>query len=208
MHDYSIDRHPKEKIIFFMSYLVIILAPQINNLFNWLHTSFKFKIDSAFTIPLISIPIFSLFFGIYWLFDNVLWKFSILRKFLLVPDLNGEWEITGKTIYNEGKESQIDWNASLIITQSWSKISIILAAKASISESFSASMIKKEGVGYLLNYAYKNTPSIESIGLQSHQGIAFITFEPECVSGNGEYFTDHNRQTSGKMTWRKKIGSK
>ena len=29
---------------------------------------------------------------IYWLFDNYIWKWKLLRKVLNVPDLNGHWE--------------------------------------------------------------------------------------------------------------------
>jgi hypothetical protein len=33
MHDYSIDRHPKEKILFFLAFAAIATAPYINKLF-------------------------------------------------------------------------------------------------------------------------------------------------------------------------------
>ncbi|MDH5647774.1 MAG: hypothetical protein OEZ01_17315, partial [Candidatus Heimdallarchaeota archaeon] len=95
MHDYSIDRHPKEKVLFVLAFAAISVAPLLNNLVQ--HLSVSLKASTGWGLPPITaIPVFGLFFGIYFLFNKYLWKWLWLRKFLLVPDLNGKWKCSGQ----------------------------------------------------------------------------------------------------------------
>ncbi|WP_125250284.1 hypothetical protein [Leptospira meyeri] len=159
-------------------------------------------------IPTLSIPIFTVFILAYLSLDKYLWKIKYFRKLFLVPDLNGIWEIKGLTVFRNGDKTNFEWNGQVIIKQSWSKITIILKTKTSKSESISASIISKPGSGYLLVYSYENKPEIGVEELNYHIGLTSMEINLECNSGSGEYFTNHSRQTSGKMEWLKKDDQK
>lgn len=195
MHDYSIDQHPKQKIIFGLSFLAIVVAPWINRLLSLLSDQIPF-----ISSPVVSsIPVFGLFMGIFWLFDNKLWKHEFIRRFLLVPDLNGKWKVHGRTVSKEGEAVSIDWSGELSITQSWSKMVMRLVTKTSTSESKSASIVRKEGDGYHVTYHYENRPNVDSANLLFHIGTAEIKFDASCQNGSGFYYTSKERTTTGSM---------
>ena len=125
MHDYSIDRHPKEKILFVLAFSAISAAPLLNNLIHRLVTYLEVSTGWS-SPPVTAIPVFGLFIGIYFLFDRHLWKIRWLRKFLLVPDLNGKWLCTGQTTLKDGVSVTYDWAGEITITQSWSRILVHL----------------------------------------------------------------------------------
>jgi SMODS-associating 2TM, beta-strand rich effector domain len=124
MHDYSIDRHPKEKVLFFLALLAILITPQLNKAAA--HVVAYFDASTGWSIPLAAIPVFALFGGIYFIFDQYLWKWKWARRILLVPDLNGVWACTGLTTLKNGEAVSNEWIGTITITQSWSKISIRL----------------------------------------------------------------------------------
>lgn len=202
MHDYSIDNHPKDKILFFLALIAITTTPLINNLvkeflvFVGVNTGWS-------SIPATVIPVFAFFGGLYWLFNKHLWKISFLRRFLLVPDLNGKWSIDGKTSLKEGKEADYVWGGEITVTQSWSKILIHIKTKQSSSKSVSASIHLDEGIGYKLLYQYENIPNADELELLKHSGTAELLFDLECLTANGHYYTDRHRNTVGTMKLRK-----
>ena len=203
MHDYSIDRHPKEKIIFFLAYLAIASAPFLNDLGQQFVTFLE--INTGWGLPpFIAIPILGLFFLIYQLFDKHLWKIRSFRKLLLVPDLNGQWVCSGNTTLKDGNQVSIDWNGEVTITQSWSKILVHLKTESSHSKSISACLFHEVGVGYKLLYEYESNPSANQHELKKHAGSAEILFAEDCKTGEGHYFTDQHRQTVGMLSLRRK----
>jgi hypothetical protein len=201
MHDYSIDRSPRVKILFFLSAIAIFLAPKIN---SWLFNGLEwFRAWSGSTRAIaVAIPTFVLFSALYLAVDRWLWRYRVIRRLLLVPDLNGTWQCEGRTTLRRGEKAEFDWAAKINIVQSWSKISIHLQTSQSSSSSTTAS-VQSHAHGYRLNYTYKNNPRPGEPELSVHDGIAEIEFDPDCIKGSGHYFTDQHRQTSGKMHWKK-----
>ena len=49
-----------------------------------------------------AVPVTAFFGLLYLLFDRYLWKWSMFRRVLLVPDLNGVWECRGRTALKNG----------------------------------------------------------------------------------------------------------
>ena len=41
MHDYSIDKHPKEKILFVLAFIAITIAPLADKLIDWAFSFFE-----------------------------------------------------------------------------------------------------------------------------------------------------------------------
>lgn len=202
MHDYSIDRHPKQKILFFLAFFSILIAPIIDGCIQNLVEMLKANNIWA-SAPVTAIPVFALFGGLYWLFNRHLWKVSAFRKVFLVPDLNGTWECTGHTTQKSGVLTDVDWNGSITITQSWSQILIYLQTKSSQSKSISASIYYDEGVGYRLLYQYVNDPDADQLDLSKHTGATEVVIDLNCDSGKGYYFTDQHRNTVGTLKIKK-----
>ena len=198
MHDYSIDRHPKEKVLFLLALIAIVTAPIVKGLAEYLVSLLEVS-TSWSSAPVVAVPVFGLFAGLYFLFDKFLWKITWLRKLLLVPDLNGKWACTGRTNLKNGEPVNFDWNATVSITQSWSKILIHLKTSQSESKSISASIYHEAGVGYRLLYQYNNKPNADELDLSNHSGSAELLFSEGAESASGSYYTDRHRTTVGTM---------
>jgi len=199
MHDYSIDKHPKEKVLFFLALMAISAAPPIKQLADTLIASLEASTGWS-SAPVVAIPVFGLFAGLYFLFDKYLWKISWLRKVLLVPDLNGKWACIGHTNLKNAKAVSYDWEATVSITQSWSKILIHLKTQQSESKSISASIYHEAGVGYRVLYQFNNKPNADEIDLNNHSGSVEILFSENTKSAFGSYYTDRHRTTVGTMS--------
>lgn len=199
MHDYSMDRHPKEKILFWLAFIAIMATPYINTLFKLLEAHL-----GGLTLPLSGFSVFLVFGGIFWAFDRHLWKCKIVRKFLLMPDLNGSWVCEGRTDIKEGQPTNYAWQGEIDITQSWSKFIIRLKTGNSISFSTAASIRRIDSHGYRVLYLYENDPKSVQSGLNKHEGAAEISFNFDCTEGEGNYYTDEHRSTVGAMKLRRK----
>lgn len=202
MHDYSIDRHPKEKVLFLLALIAIIAAPLVKGLAEYLVSLLEVSAGWS-SAPVVAVPVFGLFSGFYFLFDRFLWKITLLRKLLLVPDLNGKWVCAGRTSLKNGEPVNFDWNSVVSITQSWSKILIHLKTSQSESKSISASIYHEAGVGYRLLYQYNNKPNADELDLSNHSGSAELLFSEDIESASGSYYTDRHRKTVGTMRLRR-----
>jgi hypothetical protein len=190
MHEYSIDKNPKSRILFYLALFSIGVA----TLIQWIS-------DSVFLefIPVLAIPTVSVYLGLYTVFNRYLWKNKFVRRFLLVPDLNGTWVCDGETCLKNGKQADFQWSATITINQSWSKILIRLKTPQSESKSISASIFHEEGVGYRLLYQYDNKPNADQQDLRNHSGSSELLFDESITSAEGAYFTDRHRTTVGTM---------
>jgi len=200
MHDYSIDRHPKEKVIFFLSVTAVTITPLVNAVIK----SICDKLGLIGELAATTIPV-SLFFAfIYWLFDEKLWKVALCRRFMLVPDLNGDWSCDGKQFLKQGKQVELFWKAEIKVIQSWSKIIVNLKTAQSQSRSVTASIRREPGSGYRLVFVYENSPNADERALHRHTGTCELIFDQKCLGADGFYFTDHDRNTVGTMKLVKK----
>ncbi|MCB1824403.1 MAG: hypothetical protein H6974_15555 [Gammaproteobacteria bacterium] len=198
MHDYSIDKHPKEKILFFLALIAITTAPLLQDLADKIVAYLQVNTGWS-SAPVVAVPVFAIFAGLYFLFNKYLWRVDRLRRILLVPDLNGTWDCKGQTTLKNGVEADYQWNATITITQSWSKILIHLKTTQSESKSISASIFHEDGVGYRLLYQYNNNPNANELDLLNHSGSAELLFSEDMSSASGSYFTDRHRTTVGTM---------
>jgi hypothetical protein len=121
-----------------------------------------------------------------------------------VPDLNGKWICAGHTILKNGEQVDIDWDGTIAITQSWSKILIHLKAKQSKSKSISASIYHEDGVGFRVLYQYDNRPNADELDLSNHSGTTELLFSEDTASADGSYYTDRHRTTVGTISLERK----
>lgn len=203
MHDYSIDKHPKERVLFALSFIAIVTAPALNKCIAWITNELGVATGLWSTSLITVVPVMTVFGVIYWLFNSKLWKVEWLRSRLLVPNLNGTWKCEGLSVMRQGSIVNYPWSGEIRITQSWTKISIYISTSQSSSRSTSASIFHEPGVGYLLSYHYANAPNADQTDLKKHDGTAEILFAEDGLLGAGHYFTDQHRMTTGTMKLQK-----
>ncbi len=198
MHDYSIDKHPKEKVLFILALIAITTAPLLQDVADIIVAYLEVNAGWS-SAPVVAVPVFGIFAGLYFLFNKYLWKINWLRKVLLVPDLNGTWECKGHTILKNGEPANYDWVSTISISQSWSKILIHSKTSQSESKSISASIYHEDGIGYRLLYQYNNKPNADELDLKNHSGSSELLFAEDTSSASGSYYTDRHRTTVGTM---------
>lgn len=154
---------------------------------------------SSWGIPATGVSAVGVFGGMWWVFDHWLWKLPILRRVLLVPDLNGEWRCVGHTVSQGSETVDYAWEASITICQSWSKMLIRLKTKSSGSMSLAASVYHEGDGRYRLIYPYGNEPRPSEAELRQHIGLTRLLFDREIMTADGWYFTDGSRRTTGEM---------
>lgn len=150
-------------------------------------------------IPTTGVSAIGVFGGFWWLFDHWLWKLPVLRRVLLVPDLNGTWKCVGKTVSQGSETVDYKWEATVTISQSWSKMLIRLETKSSGSMSLAASVYHDGDGRYRLIYPYANDPRPSEEELKHHNGLTLLLFDREIKTADGRYFTDGSRRTAGEM---------
>lgn len=174
-----------------ISFVLIFIALTI---IEWLK---NFHINSHIPASVFSlISAGGIYILLYTCFDKYLWKNNRLGKLLCVPNLEGNWDVSGHTKSDGGMK----WEGKLTIVQSWDKVRIHLKTKTSHSDSVTASIIHDEGIGYQLLYNYRNQPKTGEEHLTSHVGFAEFRFDKELNSAEGHYFNGQGRATFGTMT--------
>lgn len=143
----------------------------------------------------------SIYLLLYSLFDSKMWKWRLISKYINVPDLSGEWDCAGRGKNKEG--DIVEWNAKVIIFQSWDRVHIYMKTSQSSSDSIAASIMYDGEIGYRLVYNYQNSPRIDEAELNKHMGFAELTFDKNLATAEGEYFNGRGRNTFGIMKLRK-----
>lgn len=185
MHEYIDETKNRTKVIFWIaviSFLISVgLTYGINVIIKLLWKTEDLEILLLCVTVVFGISASAIFGIIYYFFDNFLWKLKIFKN----SDLSGEYECHGISKDKTQKEKD-EYEATITIKQTWSKITIHLDAKLSQSDSFMA-RVSKTGMGYVkLDYCYINTTKQTNKNLASkHTGTANIIFSKEI---QGKYY--------------------
>ena len=198
MHDYAIDKHPKQKILYFLAFIAITVAPWATRAMDGAVRSTVAYLGVAAPV-FKAVPVATVFAVLYWCFDRYLWRWRALRRVMLVPDLNGQWTVNGVTLWRDGQTLIEAWTGSVVIVQSWSKISIRMSSDNSSSRSIAASLSHEPGVGYRMLYQFENDPVVAHSELRPHSGTTDLLFPEGCDRAAGSYFTNQNRKTVGEL---------
>lgn len=192
MHDYAVFGHDRAAIGRWLGFIAIILAGGISQLLAWANNLTGIDVFAKATITTGVV-----YFFLHWLFNKWVWKLPYIE----IPDLNGTWQLQGKTL-DENGETKFDWSGTLGIEQNWKTISIHLKTENSQSDSYTATISKRHGPtgGWLLSYSYRNEPEVEQIhDLSSHKGFCEIEIDNELKVGKASYFNSKGRRTFGIM---------
>jgi len=189
MHPYATDSPGSPKLFWAIALLGLGFSSVVGCLTSALGGSGGWQVGSVSGMTCFAI--------IYYIFDYVLWKGRLVRRALLVPDLNGVWECSGRTVTRGPESLNIHWKGELLVRQCWSRISVVLSTAQSRSCSIAASVYRDAGGGYRLIYHYDNDPSQAEQELARHTGLCRIVFPADLETGSGDYFTDKDRMTVG-----------
>lgn len=171
-------------------------------------------LDKTFGLIISPISAFAIFSLLWWAADGLGWRrLGKFRRYLLVPDLNGEWDVDGMLTSKHGgpppENWKTEWTGTVKVEQSWSRMIVIQAAEQSDSTSTCASIIHLEGDSYLLIYAFDNDPKADAESdMNRHRGVAYLRVEADASSVSGHYFTDQRRSTAGTINWTRKQDTK
>jgi hypothetical protein len=139
-------------------------------------------------------------FGFYglllWGLDAYLWRQPNVARLLRVPDLRGPWH---GSVRSSTDQFQQEHPITVVITQSWSALRIVMEGASSSSCSTAAHV--SEGAGtesFEIVYEYLNTPrSGTSATMHAHRGTAHLRLSSDGTALTGEYYTGRDRQTHG-----------
>lgn len=157
----------------------------------------KFTVLSGLTVS--GVSSLGIFGALFWLFDRRVWRVRWLRRWLLVPDLNGTWECSGEMTQKDGDRVSYPWNGTVTIVQSWTGIAIILRTATSTSSSSGATIYSEADGRFRLIYHYANTPKIDQTELKRHVGLCDLVFSADLARAEGFYFNGHGRASAGTM---------
>ncbi|MFT4803976.1 MAG: hypothetical protein ACI9YE_001173 [Psychroserpens sp.] len=198
MHDYAIFGHDRAAIGRWLGFGAISISGGITQLFT-----IASNLSGLEAFTKITITTGLIYFSLHWLFNKWVWKIPLFK----VPDLNGTWLVKSKTL-NEDGSTRFNWNGEIGVEQDWKKISLHLKTKDSQSNSYTATLSKRDGPtgGWLLSYSYRNEPELEQIHeLNLHKGFCEIEFDKELTLGRSSYFNSAGRRTFGVMDLTRKI---
>jgi len=154
------------------------------------------------SIPLIVVALFAIF-------DNWAWKLRPIAKVAQRPVLHGTWH--GHLVSTWSPDGLTPTNnqyeAFLVVTQSFTTIQVVQITKESKSRSVIADIVKNSSDDFSVFYHYGNTPRIEFREESPiHMGGAsFEVFDVNPKKLEGEYW--NSRKSGGSMTF-KRISSK
>lgn len=199
MHAYSIDRKLRTKVavgIFMLSMMISLLLKQycanaLEQIVIFLETS---EIKSLVELVrwfevnpnIFGIPF--LYAVISLLYDKWIWKWSLLRRWHNIPDLNGKWEGSLTSSYN-GKTIPMEMD----IEQTWSGISFKSTFPQTNSNSYSnvAAIYVDGNNGIEISFAFKNDSYSVPDKIQSYNGYNIL----KLVNNNkikARYFNDRD----------------
>lgn len=190
-HTYATNSPFHPRLIAFIAFIAVGVSTGVGWVSSWAQKSWGYSAGGVSAM--------TAFGALFFIFNRWLWKLKCLRQLLLVPNLNGQWKVTGHTVRRDGEAVDYSWQGSITIVQSWSRIAIVLRTDQSASRSIAASLYRYPGEGYRLLYHYSNEPKADLAELQRHCGLCDLMFSTDLGSAEGSYFTDSDRLTVGTM---------
>jgi hypothetical protein len=192
MHSYSTDSPDRQFIPFFLAALAIASGFGISVLCHYANVELPW-----WTPPLDTMTIYG---ALYWLFDHHIWKSKLLRTLgvVQIPALNGQWKGRVRPAESEGvsKGLTADTDITIVIQQTWQKISVRGSTELSNFRSDAANVSTDDGGS--LGYQYVSEPIASSPATMNiHRGTARFALGSDGMTLHGEYYSGRGRQNIG-----------
>lgn len=126
--------------------------------------------------------------GAFWLFNNYLWKISVIKKILGTPNINGRYEGKLFSSFDETKEYPV----AIEIEQTLTNIDIFLYTPTSCSYSLVASLCKNNKGNKELVYIYQNKTAElnNNQDMRDHLGTTSLEIFDDGKIMKGSYFNN------------------
>jgi len=189
MHSYTkqgVDVIKIYKVLLFLSFGLSVSFGYIS-----FHLIKKEEIDSIFSIYsliLSGMPL-AVFYIVFAIFNQWIWKWKWINNLINVPDLNGIYKGYLKSSFDNFSKN---YEFELKISQNFDNIEIFLEMKADSSKSYSISAyLEKRNNETIVVYNYQNEPLDKTCPtLTEHKGTAILMFDLGNKSFRGSYYTD------------------
>jgi hypothetical protein len=192
MHTYSINSNERKYVIGVLGILSIATVLILKN---------NFMLPSWVPIP----SVFAIFGFLYWLFDQVIWKWKIFyNRLISTPNLNGQWTMLLKSSLDGYKE---EYEGTLTITQTWTHIYLFMDGEKATGTSTMAGIEIQTAHHFVLKWEYLSQRKPEFAEKEyMHYGMTRVTIQkgvtPETFKG--DYYADRSRHSFGPVTLIKK----
>jgi hypothetical protein len=191
MHPYAADSNERRTITFGLAVLAVATAWLFGRLLGLIHFVVPWWFDAPSTMG---------FFGFFYtIFDRIVWRQRWVRRIGLVkvPVLEGKWKGEVRSSFDEHAQAH---EVSVIITQSWTRISLVLKSANSVSQTLVASLLVDTPEGAVLSYQYRNEPKPGALGtMQIHYGTARLVLR-DAAALDGDYYSGRGRRNFGSLT--------
>ncbi len=190
MHQYSIDTRERPRITALLVLLSIAIALLLQKILGIAQINYWW-------LPAPSLM--AIFWTLYFLFSNYLWKFKIFKSIHLVktPDINGNYKGSISTTHDNHTEPI---EAELRIIQTWTTLEIVLKTNQSFSKSYSAHIISAHTKDVIIYYLYLNQPKIRAPETMNiHHGTSFFNISSDGKNLTGEYYSGRGRSNQGSI---------
>lgn len=208
MKNYGLS-NDKRKTVLWVTFVIslllgAVLFPVINTLLEKLFLAMP-KLKSFFDnweylgIFSVQLTVFALFQFLTWWFDNYLWKFRLLYRFLNVPNLSGSWEgVYESTRFENSKEIIAKGLVKLTIEQTWTKM--VCRCEFAKSESYSDIIYLDvdSPQGVILKFTYTNKSHDIKSNLSEFSGYNELRLSDNNTL-SGTYFTKRIPSTRGTL---------
>lgn len=196
MHSFVTDANESKFLPLYIAGISIFAAWSLNRILGTIQFIVPWWIDAPSVIG---------FYGLFYtIFNRYLWRWRILHaiRVVKIPDLNGTWD--GYLASSFDKHTK-RYDATLRISQNWTRISIILETNYSKSSSLIAAIITEGPNNTVLRYEYRNEPKSNAKDtMHTHQGTARLTIQSNEKVLEGEYYTGRDRQEYGMLRFERK----
>ncbi|WP_414053786.1 hypothetical protein ACMGE6_10805 [Macrococcus equi] len=209
MHKYSKLQHKNEFIIvviiiFIMSTVLIntlnatpILLGFSKSLKSFLESINLINILEKYGIVNLALTPMFIFWGLYYLFIKIMWKWKVFVYIFNVPNIGGRYSGTLNSNYMDPKTNKTKGPISLKlrVIQDFEKICFIceFPDTQSKSESRMATLVKYSNSEAEFEFAYFNQSYDINIENTYHHGYNRMTFNVASGTVNGYYFNDRGK---------------
>lgn len=197
MHSYSTDSNERKWIPLLIIVVSICFAIVLKKYWEGIHVDGTFG-DLYYYIGIfVDFSVILFYELIFYVFDKSLWKISFI-PFVKVPNLNGTWEGTLLSSYEDKSGSPTKLKPTMEINQTWQNIEIRLESKDSKSKTFTAAFSTKNQNAIELYYQYQNEPYFGAKDtFHMYKGTGCFTLSPDKKSFEGEYYTGRDSHNHG-----------
>lgn len=139
-------------------------------------------------------------------FTRYVWRWPVLHKLgvVRIPDLNGTYKGHLWTSHEGGEQHP----CTLIVSQTWTRISIRGNFPKSSSFNTVTGISVEDTASPRLTYEYWNTPSSNAAdSMQAHRGTIWfnIAYSSHAIELKGDYYTGRGRGTIGRIEVRREL---